>query len=330
MPDITTRCCIAGGGPAGMMLGFLLARAGIDVVVLEKHADFLRDFRGDTVHPSTMQVMHELGLLDAFLARPHSEVRTLAVQIGERVHPGRRLHPPADAGEVRRLHAAMGFPRFPRRSGKALSDVPPADADRGHRPDPRRRPHGRRDRARPGRRAGDQCPTDHCRRRPPLHACATRRVSRSIDRGAPMDVLWLRLSKSPNDPGADARPHRRRPHLHHAGSQRLLAMRLRHPQGRHRRGARARPGGVPRRDRAAGAVSARPRAGTRLMGRCEAADRGGEPAGHLVSPWPAVHRRCRACDVAGRRRWDQPGDPGRGRHRQHPGAAAARGRCDAG
>ena len=65
-----------------MMLGLLLARAGIDVVVLEKHADFLRDFRGDTVHPSTMQVMHELGLLDAFLAMPHSEVRTLGVQIG--------------------------------------------------------------------------------------------------------------------------------------------------------------------------------------------------------------------------------------------------------
>ena len=121
MPDITTRCCIAGGGPAGMMLGFLLARAGIDVVVLEKHADFLRDFRGDTVHPSTMQVMHELGLLDAFLARPHSEVRTLAAQIGDDYCPGRRLHPPADAGEVRRLHAAMGLPRLPRRSGEALS-----------------------------------------------------------------------------------------------------------------------------------------------------------------------------------------------------------------
>src|SRR5246127_3569924 len=82
MTALSTRCCIAGGGPAGMMLGYLLARAGIDVVVLEKHADFLRDFRGDTVHPSTMQVMHELGLLDAFLARPHSEVRTLAAQIG--------------------------------------------------------------------------------------------------------------------------------------------------------------------------------------------------------------------------------------------------------
>ena len=66
-----------------MMLGLLLARAGIDVVVLEKHGDFLRDFRGDTVHPSTMQVMHELGLLDAFLTCPHSEVRTLGVQIGD-------------------------------------------------------------------------------------------------------------------------------------------------------------------------------------------------------------------------------------------------------
>ena len=58
---LTTRCCIAGGGPAGMMLGFLLARAGIDVVVLEKHADFFRDFRGDTIHPSTLEIMHELG-----------------------------------------------------------------------------------------------------------------------------------------------------------------------------------------------------------------------------------------------------------------------------
>ncbi len=59
-----TACCIAGGGPAGMMLGMLLARAGVDVLVLEKHADFLRDFRGDTIHPSTLQVMHELGLVD--------------------------------------------------------------------------------------------------------------------------------------------------------------------------------------------------------------------------------------------------------------------------
>src|SRR6476469_446476 len=71
---LTTTCCIAGGGPAGMMLGLLLARAGVEVVVLEKHGDFLRDFRGDTIHPSTLELMHELGLRDAFLKLPHSRV----------------------------------------------------------------------------------------------------------------------------------------------------------------------------------------------------------------------------------------------------------------
>ena len=80
---IDTGCCIAGGGPAGMMLGFLLARAGVDVLVLEKHADFLRDFRGDTIHPSTLEVMHELGLLDDFLKRPHQEVNELRGLIGD-------------------------------------------------------------------------------------------------------------------------------------------------------------------------------------------------------------------------------------------------------
>jgi len=78
---LNTRCCIAGGGPAGMMLGFLLARAGVDVVVLEKHADFFRDFRGDTIHPSTLEVMRELGLLDAFLALPHQEVQELRGEV---------------------------------------------------------------------------------------------------------------------------------------------------------------------------------------------------------------------------------------------------------
>jgi 2-polyprenyl-6-methoxyphenol hydroxylase-like FAD-dependent oxidoreductase len=80
--SISTRCCIAGGGPAGMMLGFLLARAGVDVVVLEKHADFFRDFRGDTVHPSTLELMYEVGLLDEFLKVPHQKVVTLTGQVG--------------------------------------------------------------------------------------------------------------------------------------------------------------------------------------------------------------------------------------------------------
>jgi 2-polyprenyl-6-methoxyphenol hydroxylase-like FAD-dependent oxidoreductase len=86
-PDISatikTQCCIAGGGPAGMVLGLLLARAGVETVVLEKHADFLRDFRGDTIHPSTLEIMHELGLLDRLLQRPHQELRQIGAQIDD-------------------------------------------------------------------------------------------------------------------------------------------------------------------------------------------------------------------------------------------------------
>ncbi len=83
MAALVTACCIAGGGPAGMMLGLLLARAGVEVVVLEKHADFLRDFRGDTIHPSTLEVMHELGLLERFLALPHQKVESLNGRFGD-------------------------------------------------------------------------------------------------------------------------------------------------------------------------------------------------------------------------------------------------------
>ncbi|HEY2231179.1 MAG TPA: FAD-dependent oxidoreductase [Xanthobacteraceae bacterium] len=82
LTPLSTTCCIVGGGPCGMMLGYLLARAGVDVVVLEKHADFLRDFRGDTIHPSTLELMHELGLLSDFLGLPHQEVPTLKARFG--------------------------------------------------------------------------------------------------------------------------------------------------------------------------------------------------------------------------------------------------------
>jgi 2-polyprenyl-6-methoxyphenol hydroxylase-like FAD-dependent oxidoreductase len=85
--QISTRCCIVGGGPCGLMLGFLLARAGVDVVVLEKHADFLRDFRGDTIHPSTLDIMGELGLLDDFLKLPHhKEPRSARISAASNMH----------------------------------------------------------------------------------------------------------------------------------------------------------------------------------------------------------------------------------------------------
>lgn len=77
-----TDCCIAGGGPAGLMLGYLLARAGVNVIVIEKHADFLRDFRGDTIHPSTLEVMHQLGLLDELLTLPHQRAEKLQAEVG--------------------------------------------------------------------------------------------------------------------------------------------------------------------------------------------------------------------------------------------------------
>jgi len=85
--ELQTRCVVVGGGPAGMMAGYLLARAGVQVVVLEKHADFNRDFRGDTIHPSTLELMHELGLLDEFLKQPHQEARELRAVVNGRTVP---------------------------------------------------------------------------------------------------------------------------------------------------------------------------------------------------------------------------------------------------
>ena len=83
METIQTTCCVVGGGPAGIMLGYLLARSGVAVLVLEKHAGFFRDFRGDTVHPSTLDVMYELDLLDDLLKLPHQKVSSAGALIGD-------------------------------------------------------------------------------------------------------------------------------------------------------------------------------------------------------------------------------------------------------
>jgi 2-polyprenyl-6-methoxyphenol hydroxylase-like FAD-dependent oxidoreductase len=198
-PDtITAQCCIAGGGPAGMMLGFLLARAGVDVVVLEKHGDFLRDFRGDTIHPSTLEVMRELGLLEEFLRLPHRKVERVGGFIGERSFT---------LADFSKLSGACRYLVF----------IPQWDfldflAARG------RRYHGfrvmmnteataliERDGAVTGVRARTatgpltiMAPlTVGCDgRHSTLRAAAGFRVT---DLGAPMDVLWMRLSRRPDD-----------------------------------------------------------------------------------------------------------------------------------
>jgi 2-polyprenyl-6-methoxyphenol hydroxylase-like FAD-dependent oxidoreductase len=100
---LETQCCIVGGGPAGLMAGLLLARAVCRVVVLEKHADFLRDFRGDTIHPSTLEIMHELGLLERLLELPHEKVSRLSGQFGGESHSVCRFLAPAGARTVHRL-----------------------------------------------------------------------------------------------------------------------------------------------------------------------------------------------------------------------------------
>ena len=123
MEHLSTTCVIAGGGPAGMMLGYLLARAGVDVTVLEKHKDFLRDFRGDTVHPSTLQVMHELGLLEKFLKLPHTQNQHRQSGDRRQAFHRRRFHPPAHRLQIHRPDAAMGFSGFPGRRGEAAFPI---------------------------------------------------------------------------------------------------------------------------------------------------------------------------------------------------------------
>ena len=100
---LSAEVCIAGGGPAGMMLGLLLARAGVDVVVLEKHADFFRDFRGDTVHPSTLDLIDQLGLREKFEAIPHTRLRKLDAVVN-----GIRLHA-IDFGLLNRTNAELAL-----------------------------------------------------------------------------------------------------------------------------------------------------------------------------------------------------------------------------
>ena len=199
MKVLRARCCIAGGGPAGMMLGYLLARAGVETIVLEKHGDFLRDFRGDTVHPSTLEVMHELGLLEEFLRRPHQKVFELGGQIGAET---------VMLADFRRLPVRCGFVAF----------MPQWDfldflAQHGGRlPSFRLRMQAEATELveEDGRIAGvrGQDPEGPFEVRAELtiaadgrHSVLRERAGLQVDEfGAPMDVLWMKLSKRPGDP----------------------------------------------------------------------------------------------------------------------------------
>jgi 2-polyprenyl-6-methoxyphenol hydroxylase-like FAD-dependent oxidoreductase len=198
--DIPARCCIAGGGPAGMMLGLLLARAGIDVLVLEKHGDFLRDFRGDTIHPSTLEIIHELGLLQDFLRLPHQKAHVLKAQVGPletviadfRHLPTRckfvAFMPQWDFLNFLAEHAA----RYPGFRLRMRTEVTGLIEDSN-------------------RIAGIQAmtPDGPLRIRADLVIGADGRTSRVRaaaglavkEFGAPIDVLWFRLPHRPGDPG---------------------------------------------------------------------------------------------------------------------------------
>ncbi len=196
-------CCIAGGGPAGIMLGFLLARAGVAVLVLEKHRDFLRDFRGDTIHPSTLQVMHELGLLEAFLARPHQEVRELHGVVGDsEIKLADFRHLPTRCKFIALMpqwdflnFLAEAGGRFPGFHLEMESEVTDLVEEAGRIV---------------GLRA--QTPDGPSEIRADLvigadgrHSVVRERAGLAVENlGAPIDVLWMRLSKQPGDPGQTA------------------------------------------------------------------------------------------------------------------------------
>ena len=194
-----TTCCVVGGGPAGVMLGYLLARRGVEVTVLEKHQDFFRDFRGDTVHPSTMEVLKQLGLLEEFLALPHQKVTSAGVRLGDT---------PFEVADFRHVPATCKF----------VALMPQWDflnflADRARRLGSFRLLMGHEavDLALEGERVrgvaarhGEQ----EVHLRAELVVCCdgrhsiTRRAAglELIESGVPIDVLWFRISRMPDDP----------------------------------------------------------------------------------------------------------------------------------
>ena len=239
------QCVVAGGGPAGMMLGLLLARAGVRVIVLEKHADFLRDFRGDTIHPSTLEVMYELGFLDEFLKRPHQEVRQLTGRVaGESVTIADFTHLPTHCKFLALMPQwdfldflagkARAFETFELRMDTEVTGLIEED---GHVAGVRVNT--------PGGPAGDSRRSRGRRRRPPVGGATTGgprgRESRRADRRV-VDAAAAANGRS--RPGL--RLCGERPHPGDVRSRRLLAVRVRDPERGVRRHQAARHRGISR------------------------------------------------------------------------------------
>jgi 2-polyprenyl-6-methoxyphenol hydroxylase-like FAD-dependent oxidoreductase len=198
-----SNVCIIGGGPAGIMLGFLLARAGVAVTVLEKHADFFRDFRGDTIHPSTLELLYELNLLDKFLALPHSRIETLSINMGGRSLPLPDFtHLPVHARYIALMPQwdflnflsaeAKRYPTFTLLMNTEATDIitqptPHGPVVTGVRVNSLQGPIEIPAELTVG------CDGRHATSRAAAHLPL-------VDEGVPIDVLWFRLARHPDDP----------------------------------------------------------------------------------------------------------------------------------
>jgi 2-polyprenyl-6-methoxyphenol hydroxylase-like FAD-dependent oxidoreductase len=197
--SLSTDVCIVGGGPCGVFLGVLLARAGVDAIVLEKYPDFFRDFRGDTVHPSTLELLYELGWLDEFLAMPHNEIRNVSADIGgETVRIADTTHLPTHCKFVVLMpqwdflnflaERGRRYPTFHlmmRAAGVGL--IQEADRVTGVRA--------------AGPNGELQIATKLVVGADGRHSTVRDLAGFTVeDLGAPMDVLWMRIPQHPGDP----------------------------------------------------------------------------------------------------------------------------------
>ena len=320
---LETGCCVVGGGPAGMMLGYLLARMGVQVTVLEKHADFFRDFRGDTVHPSTLEVLNEIGLLREFLDLPHQRVESLGVMIGGttfevadfRHVPGKSkfvaLMPQWDFLNFLSTHANR-FPSFQLLMQHEATDLV-------------------RDRERVSEVVAETESGQVYVRADLVVACDGRHSAmrksgglQVIEHGVPIDVLWFRISRKPEDPAQVLGNVNYGKALILINRSDYFQAGLIIAKGTFEEIKAGGPG-LPRRYSANCAIPGRPRQRTAWLGTDQNTDGTDQSTAAMAPARSAVHRRCGACHVSCRWSWNQSCNPRCRGSRQSLSAATAGG-----